>query len=382
MRVLPPTKPRPGIRFFVLFLPLLVVACAGSAVSEEDAPKTQGRVPTKPAKEAKRVAGSWVVISHSEVENALESGKARSKEDAKKRADEALAKARNPEVKFADVVAEYTDFEPSRKTGGAMGRVFSRGEMPPAFKAVEDAIFGMEIGQVSAVVESPLGFHVIMRDEIIEYAAAHILLQYKGSQRAKPTVTRTKDEAKKRAEELVLEARKEGADFAELAKKNSDGPSGPKGGLLGNFGPGQMVPAFETAVSAISVGTITGPVETPFGFHVIKRTKPEVPLGASHILISHKDSSRPKPTVTRTKEEAKKLADEIHAEAIKEGADFAELAKKHSDGPSAPRGGDLGTFEKGRMVPAFEEAVFALKVGEVSKPVETQFGFHVILRTQ
>lgn len=61
------------------------------------------------------------------------------------------------------------------------------------------------------------------------------------------------------------------------------------------------------------------------------------------------------------------------------GADFATLAKEKSTGPSGPNGGDLGWFTTGRMVPEFEQAVLALKSGEVSAPVQTQFGWHVIL---
>lgn len=65
--------------------------------------------------------------------------------------------------------------------------------------------------------------------------------------------------------------------------------------------------------------------------------------------------------------------------ALAEGADFAELARERSTGPSGPNGGALGWFTAGMMVPTFEQAVFSLSVGEVSAPVETQFGWHVIL---
>ncbi len=65
---------------------------------------------------------------------------------------------------------------------------------------------------------------------------------------------------------------------------------------------------------------------------------------------------------------------------LDEGAKFEDLAQKFSKCPSRARGGDLGEFGKGRMVPTFEEAAFALQVNEVSKPVRTQFGYHLIQR--
>lgn len=100
-------------------------------------------------------------------------------------------------------------------------------------------------------------------------------------------------------------------------------------------------------------------------------TKPEM-VRASHILFGIDGM---------TDEEAKAKADAILIECRKEGADFAELAKANSTGPSAPQGGDLGFFPKEAMVQPFAEAAYAMQVGDISEPVKTQFGYHVILVT-
>ncbi|RLB13356.1 MAG: peptidylprolyl isomerase [Deltaproteobacteria bacterium] len=93
---------------------------------------------------------------------------------------------------------------------------------------------------------------------------------------------------------------------------------------------------------------------------------------ASHILI--------KVGLNPTKEEKQKAMKKIKEiqEKLKKGKDFAELAQAFSDAPSASRGGDLGYFSRGQMVKSFEEAAFALNIGQVSDPVETPFGYHLI----
>ncbi len=113
------------------------------------------------------------------------------------------------------------------------------------------------------------------------------------------------------------------------------------------------------------------PVSTPAG-----RT-----IAASHLLIQYAGSKRARHTVTRTKIEASALIVQLLAKA-RAGADFSKLAARYSDGPSAPRGGQLGTFPRGRMVKPFDDAAFALAPGELSGVVETPFGFHIILRTR
>ena len=97
---------------------------------------------------------------------------------------------------------------------------------------------------------------------------------------------------------------------------------------------------------------------------------------ARHILISTQGLENEE-AVLEARDRARELLGQLE-----QGADFAELAEEHSEGPSAPRGGDLGLFGRGQMVPPFEEAAFALEPGEVSDVVETQFGYHIIQVTE
>ncbi|HWO09166.1 MAG TPA: peptidylprolyl isomerase [Polyangiaceae bacterium] len=99
---------------------------------------------------------------------------------------------------------------------------------------------------------------------------------------------------------------------------------------------------------------------------------------ASHILLMYAGSSRS--SATRSKEQALSQIEALKAQ-LDGGADFAELARQHSDCPSKSRGGDLGSFGKGQMVKAFEVTAFGLGVGESSGVVETDFGYHLIKRT-
>ena len=94
-------------------------------------------------------------------------------------------------------------------------------------------------------------------------------------------------------------------------------------------------------------------------------------IRASHILRN---------TDGRSKDDALREIEDLKAQ-IDDGANFAELAEEHSDCPSGSGGGDLGEFGRGRIAKPFEEAAFALDVDAISEPVETDFGYHLILRT-
>ncbi|MCA9596388.1 MAG: peptidylprolyl isomerase [Myxococcales bacterium] len=99
---------------------------------------------------------------------------------------------------------------------------------------------------------------------------------------------------------------------------------------------------------------------------------------ASHILLMYAGSARS--TATRSKDQALAEIQKLKTD-IDGGADFADLARQHSDCPSGKSGGDLGSFGRGQMVKAFEDSAFGMSVGQTSGVVETDFGYHLIRRT-
>jgi len=110
----------------------------------------------------------------------------------------------------------------------------------------------------------------------------------------------------------------------------------------------------------------------------------DVKIRASHLLVKHRGSRNPsswkEATITRSKEEALEMVEAYRRQVIA-GESFASLAAAASDCSSAKRGGDLGPFGRGMMQREFEEAAYALQVGELSQPVSSASGIHIILRT-
>lgn len=105
-------------------------------------------------------------------------------------------------------------------------------------------------------------------------------------------------------------------------------------------------------------------------------------IAAQHVLVAFKGAEKAPKGVTRSKADAKKRAEEVSAKA-KSGTDFSALVAEYSDDPAAKeRQGSVGKFTREKMAKPFSDAAFQLKVDEVSAPVETPFGFHVIKRNQ
>lgn len=140
-----------------------------------------------------------------------------------------------------------------------------------------------------------------------------------------------------------------------------------------------LAPKIADSLFSLSEGQIYGPYEEKGYFKISKIIETtDVPsVKASHILVAYEGATRANPEIRRTKEEAEAEAKRVFKKVKRSGVDFAEEAKVSSDGPSATKGGDLGWFKEGRMVPKFNDWVFANNKGDIGL-VETDFGFHVI----
>lgn len=112
---------------------------------------------------------------------------------------------------------------------------------------------------------------------------------------------------------------------------------------------------------------------------ILASKEPQQEIDVSHILVAYAGAVRATPAVTRTKERAEQFAREL-LKRIQNGEDFYALARKFSDGESAADGGKLGAITKGTMPKAFDDAAWNLKTGDVTGPVETEFGYHLILK--
>ena len=169
-----------------------------------------------------------------------------------------------------------------------------------------------------------------------------------------------------------------GTDFGQLARANSEDPSAREnGGKLGYFTAMQMVYPFESAAYRTPVGQISAPIRTRFGYHVIKVNDKRTAQGeikVAHLMIRMNPSAAKADSLT-----ARKKIDELYSR-LKKGESWDKLVAQFSeDAGSAANGGELPPFGTGRMIPSFEEAAFKLqRPGDLSPPVQTPYGWHVI----
>ncbi len=183
-----------------------------------------------------------------------------------------------------------------------------------------------------------------------------------------------------RAEEVLASVSRAGSDFAALAASYSDAPDAMSGGSLGWRTADRLPQIFVEAVRTLKPGGATI-VRSPNGFHVLKLVAKRAAVDSAaadtpvtqtrvrHILVRVSDN--------QSESEARRRISEVRS-LIERGADFADIARQNSADGTAGRGGDLGWILPGDTVPDFERAMNALAPGQLSEPVRSPFGFHLI----
>lgn len=170
----------------------------------------------------------------------------------------------------------------------------------------------------------------------------------------------------------------EGEPFESVARGTSDDKSVKiNGGNLGYFSVFQMIMPFEDAAYSLKKGTISMPVRTPYGYHIIEVTDKRPSKGK--IKVAHIMKAVQPGADDSTAKEAEKEINSVY-KMLQEGASFSDLAKKYSDHKeSAAKGGELSWFGAGEIISDFSEAAFALSdTGKYTKPVHTIYGWHII----
>ncbi|MCC6915820.1 peptidylprolyl isomerase [Nitrosomonas sp.] len=205
-----------------------------------------------------------------------------------------------------------------------------------------------------------------------EYRIAHILVQISEQ------MSEAQIEARHKRAETAYENLRQGISFAQVAAEFSDASDAMQGGEMDWRPVGQMGSPFAEMLIKMQPGEITPVVRSPIGFHILKllaRRQQEKKAAiieqthAQHILI--------KVSELVSEEDARQLIGQL-MERIHNGADFMDVAKAHSEDASASAGGDLGWVSPGDTVPEFEQTMNILLPGQVSQPVRSPFGWHLI----
>ena len=204
-----------------------------------------------------------------------------------------------------------------------------------------------------------------------QYNVQHILLAVKsGSSELETT------EIKNNAESLIKRIN-DGENFEKLAASYSSGQNALEGGFLGWRSSAELPSLFADAVLDMKVGEVSGPLKSGAGFHILKlidkrgnTVKFLDQTLARHILVQ--------PSEIRTENQAEELINSIYQRLV-EGEDFKQLARQFSEDPGSKMdGGELGWSNPGDYDPAFEQTLNATEIGQLSEPVKSSFGWHII----
>ena len=204
-----------------------------------------------------------------------------------------------------------------------------------------------------------------------DYNLSHILINV--PEKASPETI----QARRERAEQALSQLKSGADFRQVAATFSDAPDALKGGVLGWRNASRLPSLFVEALQGLEPGNVSPILRSPNGFHILRlneRRGSTLPVSvrqthARHILI--------KTNELVSEDEARRRLLRLK-ERLDNNADFAELARLYSEDTSSAKGGDLGWLSPGDTVPEFERAMNRLAVKQVSEPVRSQFGWHLI----
>ncbi len=222
--------------------------------------------------------------------------------------------------------------------------------------------------EVSHFLENPQS----RADMDVTYNLSHILIGIPES--ASPEAIQA---AKKRAEDILRQL-KAGADFEQIAVSYSQGADALKGGSLGWKKPGELPELFLGALKSMSPGNISETLRSPNGFHILKLNDKRGAAQTEAVTQTHVRHILLRTSEIQSLEDARQKLLNLR-ERVENGDDFAALARAHSeDTASAASGGDLGWVNPGMMVPEFEKAMNALKPNQLSQPVRSSFGLHLI----
>ena len=178
--------------------------------------------------------------------------------------------------------------------------------------------------------------------------------------------------------QALLKQLREGADFVRLARENSDAPDRANGGQMGLRPVDRYPSLFVEATQALAVGDVAGPVRSGAGFHLLKLMEKPKAESALTIAQTHARHILLRPGGQLSQTAARAQLAQMKRRVEQGQADFAALAKEFSQDASAAQGGELGWASPGMFVPEFEEVMNRLAIGEVSEPLVSRFGVHLI----